>query len=269
MDDFGLILLQSTAPAARIGPLVLSVRFPGYKPTDFDVYATPLDKNFVGETFLLEPLAESFGSIQLKAHALPDGVLRADPDQFAGTLYLIDERVARSNISISFSDLQTGVLLEGIPSGDYEVRFEGRRSFFGFPAGGDSLNLRVGEDSALLELDFSKAASVELELLDSEGWPELELAGFLPSRRDASDDGGRRGWTTRGTVTTRWSSSGERPVILVAPGTYRFEPLESVVGLQPIADARPGGGLKPPVILQVKAGDSIELVWQKLASVEH
>jgi hypothetical protein len=259
IDDTNVILLQSETWVERIGPLVLSVDLPGYKPAKFDLFAAPLAESIEPEGLFLEPESEAFGSIDLGALDLPPGLIDADPDLFAGVFTLERQSGKSVEIALNFGDLQRGVQLDGIPCDEYRVTFRGNKGYLTLPnAGAPALVIRVPALGApsRLDLSFKSAASISLSLLDIDGWPVVGRSAFMPMQSNGDQ------LKTRGTIVSQHAAEHRLPYLLVGAGQYRIEPTRPVIGLQPRADRNASGQLDPPVDLVLKAGEHAQIIWQ-------
>jgi hypothetical protein len=210
-DD--LVLLTTRDASTEPGPLNFLASFPGYERSRGSVMVPELatfDEPPVHQVKLVRT-TRGFGqlSVQFKGDVV-NGLPAVPMKKTRSFLFLMNED--QTYIEIPMPDLSAGPhLVDGVPFGIYEVRFEWRSLPFHYPPDGVAATVVVDETTEHLEIDCSGMAAVRLEFPAGTQLGEGNI-GVVVTERETSR-----------TMMPMYSAAEECVIVGLLPGDYKFE----------------------------------------------
>lgn len=164
--DLRLLAFTSQEPAETLGPIKYQVKVPGYLFHRGEYWATPLPG---GASYEIKMEAESRGrgSIQMEFLNPPPTEAGLDLDAIVGTLFLEGDG-DKINMAVHRRALHQGQHWDGIPGGDYFVRFEAKDGYYHYPSWRmPPTKIEIGPQCAVFQVDASDAGAA-LVMLDGD-----------------------------------------------------------------------------------------------------
>lgn len=189
-----LILMIGGETEKSLGPFHSAAQYPGYKRTEFDWTASGLENGIEELDVSLESGAEGWGSIAVDFSPPPELTLGSSSGALA-EFELVVAPIDGSGLSVYRlpQDIQHGVVLGPIPTGDYELRLRTSHKLLiiePFPANVTLLDGQTLHTTATLPP--LSGLRISIKMRDATYMGPVRLDVFVAEQPSAGDSAGNR-----------------------------------------------------------------------------